>query len=153
MFSVVFHTALIVVVVGREEPRPEVQSGEIENVSYLIPFDRIKAPPPLAVPTRWHGIGLVGEGTGFDLGLTEADAPTGPPGSGRENSANATTAREVQGIVFDSVATAIDGTRSTASSKVSLPRIHRLCGQEHRGQRSCSSSSTRWDGSIPCHSR
>lgn len=108
VFSVVVHTALIVVVVGREEPRPEVQSGEIENVSYLIPFDRIKAPPPLAVPTRWHGLGLIGEGTGFDLGLTEADALTGPPVSGREKSANAATAPEVQDIVFDSVATAID---------------------------------------------
>src|SRR5688572_8941051 len=92
MFSVVVHTALIVVfAVGRDGPRPDAHNGETENVRYLIPFDRVKAPPPLEVRTQWHGIGLVGEGAGFDLRLTEADAPTGPPVSGQKRSANAAT--------------------------------------------------------------
>jgi TonB family protein len=109
MFSVVVHTALIVVfVVGRDGPRPAVHSGETENVRYLIPFDRVKAPPPLEVRTHWHGIGFLGEGTGFDLRLTEADALTGPPVSGRKRSANAATVPAAQDFVYDTVASAID---------------------------------------------
>ena len=108
-FSVVVHTALIVVfVIGREGSRPEADSGETENVRYLIPFDRVKAPPPLEVRTHWHGIGLIGEGTGFELRLTEADAPTGPPISGRKRSANAATLPVAQDFVYDTVASAID---------------------------------------------
>jgi TonB family protein len=109
MFSVVVHTALIVVfVVGQDGPRPAVDSGETENVRYLIPFDRVKAPPPQEVRTHWHGIGFLGEGTGLDLRLTEADAPTGPPVSGRKRSENAATPPAAQDFLYDTVASAID---------------------------------------------
>ena len=69
VFSVVVHTVLIVFfVVGREKLRPEAYSGESENVRYLIPLDRVKAPPPLAVRVHWHGAGLVGESAGSTWG-------------------------------------------------------------------------------------
>jgi TonB family protein len=108
VFSAVVHTALIVVFVGRDGPRPEAHSVETENVRYLIPFDRVKTPPPVAVQIHWHGVGLIGEGTGFELGLTEADALTGPPVSGQKRSANAATAPAAQDFVYDTVASAID---------------------------------------------
>jgi TonB family protein len=109
MFSVVVHTALIVVFIfGRERPRPEAYGGETENVRYLIPFDRVKGPPPLEVRTQWHGIGFLGEGAGIDLTVTEADALTGPPVSGREKLANAPTHPAPQDLMYDTVASAID---------------------------------------------
>src|ERR671925_606933 len=80
MFSVVIHSALIVVfAVGRHESRPEPEIAEMENVRYLIPFDRVKAPPPQAVQVHWRGLGVAGEGVGFDAALMVAEALTGPP--------------------------------------------------------------------------
>src|SRR5918992_5715917 len=84
VFSVVIHTALIVVfVANRQASGPETERRERENVRYLIPLDRVKAPPPLEVRTYWHGMGLIGEGSGLDAKLTVSDALTGPPVSGR----------------------------------------------------------------------
>jgi TonB family protein len=108
VFSVVIHSALIVVfVAGREGSAPETASSESEDVRYLIPFDRVKAPPPLAVRTYWRGMGVAGEGTGSDAGLIEADVPTGPPASGRKSEEDA-TATVAQNTVYDTVATAVD---------------------------------------------
>src|ERR671923_2915696 len=86
MFSVIIHSALIVVfAVGREAPRLDAESDAMENVRYLIPFDRVKAPPPLEVRTHWYGTGAVGEGTGLDARPRKSDAATGPPESGRKS--------------------------------------------------------------------
>lgn len=109
VFSVVIHTALIVVfVAGRQGYRAEAERGESENVRYLIPLDRVTAPPPLEVRTRWHGLGLVGDGTGVDAALTVSDALTGPPVSGRRVVASEPTDAAALDVVYDTVATAID---------------------------------------------
>lgn len=109
VFSVVIHTALIVVfLVSRGGPRPEAHSGETENARYLIPFDRVKAPPPVEVRTHWDGIGFFGKGAGIDLRLTEGDALTGPAVSGRKTSANAAILPAAQDFVYDTIASAID---------------------------------------------
>jgi TonB family protein len=109
LFSVVIHTALIVVfVAGRAAPRPPTDGGERETVRYLIPLDRVKAPPPLEVRTHWHGLGLVGQGTGVDAALQVSEGLTGPPVSGRRVVETATTAPVVHEVMYDTVATAID---------------------------------------------
>ena len=109
LFSVVIHTALIVVFVAdRQGSRAETERSESENVRYLIPLDRVKAPPPLEVRTHWHGLGLIGEGTGLDAGRRVSDALTGPPVSGRRLVANGTTAAVAHAVVYDTVASAID---------------------------------------------
>lgn len=109
VFSVVIHSALIVVfLAGREGSPPEAPSVESENVRYLIPLDRVKAPPPLAVQIHWRGLGVVGEGTGSDARLAEADVLTGPPASGRRSVENAPDTSVPQNAVYDTVATALD---------------------------------------------
>jgi TonB family protein len=109
LFSVVIHTALIVVfVAGRAGPAPQANSGERENVRYLIPLDRVKAPPPLEVRTHWQGLGLVGRGTGLDAALTVSDALTGPPVSGRRLVETGTPARVAHDVMYDTVASAIE---------------------------------------------
>ncbi|MDQ4080753.1 MAG: energy transducer TonB [Gemmatimonadota bacterium] len=109
VFSVVIHTALIVVFLADQQgSRAEPERGETENVRYLIPLNRVKAPPPLEVPTHWHGLGLVGEGTGLDAALRVSDALTGPPVSGRKSMANEATAAAAQDVMYDTIATAID---------------------------------------------
>ena len=108
VFSVIMHLTLIAVfVLGREPSPPEPDSGEMEDVSYLIPFDRIKGPPPQEVRTHWHGLGRVGEGTGFDARPREPGVPTGPPESGRKAVANATVPAP-QDFLYDTVATATE---------------------------------------------
>lgn len=109
VFSVVIHTALIVVFLAdRQGSGAEPERGETENVRYLIPLNRVKAPPPLEVRTQWHGLGLVGEGTGLDAALRVSDALTGPPASGRQPVVNEVTAAVAQDVMFDTIATAID---------------------------------------------
>lgn len=112
IFSLVIHAALIVVFVAdRQGSRAEPERRESENVRYLIPLDRVKAPPPLEVRTYWHGLGLVGEGTGLDAGLRASDALTGPPVSGRRlvaSEGEATAAAAAHDVVYDTVASAID---------------------------------------------
>lgn len=109
VFSVVIHAALIVAFIAdRGGSRLEANTGESENVRYLIPFDRVKAPPPLEVRTHWQGLGLIGEGTGLDAGLRETDALTGPPVSGRTLLANGTPASEARDVTYDTIASAID---------------------------------------------
>lgn len=109
VFSVVIHTALIVVfVAGRQGLQPETDGGERENVRYLIPLDRVKAPPPLEVRTHWHGLGLIGEGSGLDAALRVSDALTGPPVSGRRLVASEGTAAAAPDVVYDTVASAVD---------------------------------------------
>ena len=109
VFSVVIHTALIAVFISdREGSRVETKHGESENVRYLIPLDRVKAPPPLEVRTHWHGLGHIGEGAGLDAGLAVSDALTGPPVSGRRMVASRTTAAAAHDVVYDTVASAID---------------------------------------------
>lgn len=108
MFSAIMHLALIVVfVLGRESAHPDPDSVTMEQVSYLIPFDRVKGPPPPEVRTHWRGAGRVGDGTGFDARPREAGLPTGPPESGRKTLANATVSAP-QDVVYDTVATAVD---------------------------------------------
>ena len=107
--SVVIHTMLIVMFVAeRQRYRSEPYRGESENVRYLIPLDRVKAPPPLEVRTHWHGLGVIGAGTGVDAALRVGDALTGPPASGRRLVANEPTAAAALDVVYDTVATAID---------------------------------------------
>ena len=109
VFSLVIHTALIVVfVANRQGSGSEMERSESETVRYLIPLDRVKAPPPLEVRTHWHGMGLIGEGKGLDAGLAVRDALTGPPVSGRRVVAKGTTAAAAHDVVYDTVATAID---------------------------------------------
>lgn len=108
VFSVLMHLMLILAfALGREQSQPETDSGEMEDVSYLIPFDRIKGPPPLEVRTQWHGLGRLGDGTGFDARPRELGVLTGPPESGRKSVANATVPAP-QDFLYDSVATAVD---------------------------------------------
>lgn len=107
--SVVIHTALIVMFVAeRQGYQGETERGESQNVHYLIPLDRVKAPPPLEVRTHWHGLGVIGEGTGLDAALKAGDGLTGPPVSGRRLVANEPTAAAALDVVYDTVATAID---------------------------------------------
>jgi TonB family protein len=109
IFSVVIHSALMVAfLAGREASEPAVERGESENVRFLIPFDRVKAPPPVEVRTRWHGVGLIGEGTGLDARLRAADGLTGPPASGRRETASATVDSIPQDFMYDTIATAVD---------------------------------------------
>ena len=109
VFSVVIHTALIVVfVAGRAGPPSQTDTGERENVRYLIPLDRVKAPPPLEVRTQWHGLGLVGRGTGLDAALTVSDALTGAPVSGRKSVEAATITPAAHEVIYDTVASAIE---------------------------------------------
>lgn len=108
VFSVIMHLALIATfVLGREPSQPDTESVTMEQVSYLIPFDRVKGPPPLEVRTHWRGIGRVGDGTGFDARPRVAGVPTGPPESGRKTLANATVSAP-QDVLYDSVATAVE---------------------------------------------
>lgn len=109
VFSVIIHTALIVMfIANRPGARAEAERSESENVRYLIPLDRVKAPPPLEVRTHWHGLGVVGERAGLDAGVRASDALTGPPPSGRTLVANETTAAAAHDVVYDTVASAID---------------------------------------------
>jgi TonB family protein len=108
VFSVIMHLALIVVFVRGPKPsQPDPDSVTMEEVSYLIPFDRVKGPPPLEVRTHWRGMGRVGDGIGFDARPREEGVPTGPPESGRKTVANATVSAP-QDIIYDTVATAVD---------------------------------------------
>jgi TonB family protein len=109
VFSLVIHTALIVAFIAdRHASSAEPEPGETENVRYLIPFDRVKAPPPLEVPTHWHGLGLTGAGSGLDVALRESESLTGPPAAGRSPVAAAETVPVLQDVMYDTVASATD---------------------------------------------